>query len=176
MFWSQSERAILCFSGRKGRGLSTFWRKEACASQTALHQRSSMLANSQQIESWLLNNFPCIVTFRQVGNVFVNACFRAATAESVYWTQTLRSHDFTVHVEEGGENSENLAHKSAVNRNGRLTLNREGLVIFSYGKQGLLIYLKWFLLIPHNLFWWIDSICFNHKNSCITWAYSSCKS
>jgi hypothetical protein len=98
---------------------------------------------SQEIDPWLLNNFPLVVTIRQVAKLFGNAYFRAGTVEmavngfrkrGIYplTRNMFRSLDFAIHAEEDYANSERSAYEPTVRRNKQpILLNREILAIFN---------------------------------------------
>jgi hypothetical protein len=83
---------------------------------------------SQEIESWLLNNFPHIVTISQVGKLFGNAHLRAVTVEmavngfrksGIYPVNrnVFRTHHVAIHAEEEDANSEQSGYEPTMFRN-----------------------------------------------------------
>jgi hypothetical protein len=85
------------------------------------------------LETWLLNNFPRIVTIRQVGKLFRNAYLRTATVETavngfrksgIYPLNrnVFGTHDFALHAEEEDANSEQSGYEPTMFRNKQPTI------------------------------------------------------
>jgi hypothetical protein len=91
---------------------------------------------SQEIQSLLLNNFPRVVTIRQVGKLFGNAYLRAATVETavngfrksgIYPLNrnVFRTHDFAIHAEEEDADSEQSGYEPTMFRNKQPTITEQ---------------------------------------------------
>jgi hypothetical protein len=103
-------------------------------------QKCSLYETSK---SWLLNNFPRVVTIGQVGKLFGNAYLRAATVETAVNgfrksgidppnRIVFRTHDFAIHAEEEDAISDQSGYELTMFRNNsQLLLIRDSLAIFN---------------------------------------------